>query len=83
MRKAVKDALARITSVSMFSKHGWQEVHKHCYGADKGDDVTLADAFIEYQRIWYEDNGIEPHDVDEDYVQKMLMDRFSDYLLND
>jgi len=80
----IEKVLERVWTIDMFSKDGWKRVHEACaHISSSSDDIELADAFIEYQNIWYEDNDLYEWDVSEDKVRDILLTRFSDYLLGD
>jgi len=82
MKNAV---LERIDTLDIFSKEGWKKVNKKCGHVSKDASSTeLADGFLIFQDIWYEDNEIEYLDLDEpDKIQEQLVGRWSDYLLGD
>lgn len=80
-------ALEKIQTIDMFSKEGWKEVHKKCRHITPNDsDRELADGFIDFQIIWYDDNDLiyeDFNDEEREELENDLLHRYTDYLLHD
>ena len=89
----LKTVMDKIYTLDMFSKEGWEEVRKKCGGVremnDRGSatDAYLADAFIDFQVIWCDDNFVDYwedfNDNQRTALDAILLTRYSDYLLHD
>lgn len=81
----LKAAMDKIQTIDMFSKDGWEEVHKACKGVTTdSDDIELANGFIDFTIVWFKDNNIGDLDgVEEQNIHDLLLPRYTDYLIHD
>lgn len=76
-------------TIKMFSKEGWKEVNENqCIKVctPYSFDRDLGDGFVSFQQIFYEDNNLGWGDLtekQEEDLEGLLVNRFSEYLIGD
>lgn len=85
MNKRAEELMQKTEPREMFSIAGWARVMRASKGVYAfSPEKKMADAFIEFQQIFYEDNMLDDSDFTHEEAVKLevwLMDIFVTYLL--